>query len=224
LLLDACPQLRLYVPMDISETPLQAAAHAVGQNYRALKIAPVVGDFTHSISLPAEALGYPAVGFFPGSTIGNFSPDEARDFLRRSRRALGSASTMIIGADLAKSRSILLPAYDDSLGVTAAFNKNLLTRLNREFDADFEVDNFVHRAIWNERESRMEMHLMSLYPQVVSVGSWMLEFQAGETIHTENSYKYEPAFVAELAQDSGWQVAKSWISDSPEFGIFLLSA
>jgi dimethylhistidine N-methyltransferase len=224
LLLDAAPQLGLYVPIDVSPTALRQAVGAIAFDYPGLKIAPLIEDFTSVPALPAQADGLPRTGFFPGSTIGNFPPEEAVAFLRRTRHLLGEGAQLIIGADLAKDPDVLIPAYDDAQGVTAAFNRNLLTRLNREIDGDFDVDAFEHRAIWNARESRIEMHLVSRQSHRVSVAGQTIAFDAGESIHTENSYKYQPNFFARLVERGGWRVTASWTSDPPAFGIFVLTA
>jgi uncharacterized SAM-dependent methyltransferase len=184
----------------------------------------LVDDFTQPLRLPAAAARSPLIGFFPGSTIGNFTPDGAVEFLRNARAVLGPGSKFAVGADLAKPAEVLLPAYADDQGVTAAFNKNLLTRLNREFDADFDLESFEHLAIWNSVASRVEMHLVSRRQQRVEIGGWVLEFEPGETIHTENSYKHDPAAFADLAERAGWRVAASYLNPSPAFGIFLLAA
>ncbi|MDB5455026.1 MAG: egtD, partial [Caulobacter sp.] len=224
LLLDAAPQLRLYVPIDISHSALADAAGAIGAAYPGLKVAPLVEDFTRALRLPREAQGLPATGFFPGSTIGNFPPDEAEAFLRGARALLGDGALFIVGADLAKDEDVLVPAYDDAQGVTAAFNKNVLVRINRELGGDFDLKAFDHRAVWNAAESRMEMHLVSRQDQTVHVGGRAIGFAAGETIHTENSYKYRPDLFIGMAERAGWRVAVQWISDAPAFGVFMLSA
>lgn len=224
LLLDGATDFRLYVPIDISETALSEATHSIREDYPGLNVSPLVGDFTQSLTLPPAAAGLPVVGFFPGSTIGNFAPWEAKSFLEDARNLLGRGSSLIVGVDVAKSADVLVPAYDDAQGVTAAFNKNLLTRLNREFDAEFDLDDFEHRAIWNPQESRIEMHLVSLREQIVGIGNWVLEFGAGETIHTESSYKYRPDAFREMAEEAGWQTSRIWISEDPAFAIFVLKA
>jgi len=145
LLLDGGADFRLYVPIDISEDALSEGTRTIRKDYPSLEVSPLVGDFTQRLSLPASAAGLPVVGFFPGSTIGNFAPSEARSFLEDARGMLGRASTLIVGVDVAKSSEVLVAAYDDAQGVTAAFNKNLLTRLNREFDAEFDLGDFDHR-------------------------------------------------------------------------------
>src|SRR5262249_53129769 len=156
------------------------------------EVEPVAGDFTRPLRLPSLAAGRPRIGFFPGSTIGNFTPEEARLFLRSVKALLGGEAMFIVGADLVKDEATLVAAYDDAQGVTAAFNKNLLARANRELGADFDLDGFAHKAVWNPARSRMEMHLVSLKAQVVRLGpngsARRIAFAEGESIHTENSH------------------------------------
>jgi dimethylhistidine N-methyltransferase len=222
LLLDAAPQVSQYVPIDISIDALTSAASSVRAQYPHLLVSPLVEDFTQALQLPKAAQQTPTVGFFPGSTIGNFAPDEAIAFLRNALTLLGPMARLIVGADLAKSPDVLLPAYDDAAGVTAAFNKNLLTRLNRELKADFDVEAFDHRAIWNSEHRRVEMHLVSRRRQTVEVGPYVVTFAEGETIHTENSYKYEPSALADLVQQAGWEVEDIYLHQSPAFGVLVL--
>jgi dimethylhistidine N-methyltransferase len=224
LLLDGGSEFRLYVPIDISQAALVDAARSIREAYPDLEVCPLIGDFTQSLVLPSSAAGLPVVGFFPGSTIGNLAPGEAKMFLEESRNLLGRRSSLIVGVDLAKSADVLIPAYDDAEGVTAAFNKNLLTRLNREFDAEFALEDFEHLAVWNQKEGRMEMHLVSSREHTVRVGEWAIEFAAGETIHTENSYKYPPEAFRKIAEEAGWQTCRIWTSENPKFAIFKLTA
>jgi dimethylhistidine N-methyltransferase len=222
LLLDAAPQLSAYVPLDISEDALSAAARRISTDYPRLTVAPVVGDFTQALRLPDLVAGRPLVGFFPGSTIGNFAPDEARLFLRSVRTLLGGDAALIVGVDLAKSAEVLHAAYDDAKGVTAAFNKNLLARANRELGANFDLDAFTHDARWNAEKSRVEMHLVSGKEQSVEVGGKTFHFEPGESLHTENSYKFTVDGFRSLAESSGWRVGGQWSSPAPEFAVFLL--
>ncbi len=224
LLLDAAPQLFAYAPMDISEDALASAAKSIARDYPTLKVTPIVGDFTQPLPLPDFAADRGLVGFFPGSTIGNFTPDEARRFLGAVRALLGPDAALIVGVDLVKSPEILIAAYDDAQGVTAAFNKNLLVRANRELGADFDLKGFSHSARWNADRARIEMHLVSLVDQTVTVGGERFHFAAGETLHTENSHKFTvPGFEA-LATSSGWRVTRQWTSASPQFAIFVLTS
>jgi dimethylhistidine N-methyltransferase len=222
LVLDAARQVGVYIPMDISEDALASAAAAIRAAYPKIGVAPLVGDFTQPIDLPPAASGRPRTGFFPGSTIGNFPPDEAVAFLQTARRLLGEGAQFIVGADLVKDEAVLVAAYDDAQGVTAAFNLNQLVRINRELGGDIDLDNFAHRAVWNARESRMEMHLVSRVDQTFHVAGQAITMAAGETIHTENSYKFTVESFTALAERAGWRVGAQWISPEPAFAVFLL--
>ncbi|MBL8555920.1 MAG: ergothioneine biosynthesis protein EgtB [Phenylobacterium sp.] len=224
ILLDAAPRLSTYVPIDISASALEAAARAIRADYPDLTVAPLRDDFTNALRLPAETRGRPIVGFFPGSTIGNFDRDGARAFLESARRLLGEGAAFLVGIDLVKPVDVLTAAYDDAQGVTAAFNLNLLTRINRELGADFDLSAFRHRAVWNPLESRIEMHLESLKDQSVHVAGRRFHFRVGETLHTENSHKFTPEAFARLAADAGWTLEETWISGEPTFAIVLLRA
>ncbi|HEY8571289.1 ergothioneine biosynthesis protein EgtB [Phenylobacterium sp.] len=222
ILLDAAPQVAVYAPLDISVEALDQAAGAIGRDYPKLAVAPLAEDFTTALELPAAAAGRPVVGFFPGSTIGNFTPHEAGEFLRSARRLLGEGAAFLVGIDLVKSREVLVAAYDDALGVTAAFNKNLLVRINRELGGDFDLDAFAHRALWNARDSRMEMHLVSLVRQTVTVAGEAYAFEPGESLHTENSYKFTLEGFGRLAEEAGWKQEREWTSSTPAFAVVLL--
>jgi dimethylhistidine N-methyltransferase len=224
LVLDAAPQIAVYAPIDISAAALAAAARAIGRDYPNLAVAPLVEDFTRALELPAAARGRPVVGFFPGSTIGNFTPPEAQAFLAGARRLLGPGAGLLVGLDLVKPEADLLAAYDDRLGVTAAFNKNLLARMNRDLGADFDLEGFAHVATWNALESRIEMHLESLRDQVVEVAGRRFVFAAGETLHTENSYKFTLAGFAALAAEAGWRAERDWTCVRPAFAMAALRA
>jgi|SRR5579859_4851831 len=224
LLLDAASHLAAYVPIDISHSALALAAQAIRADYPSLAVIPIPADFTRPLSLPRSVRQRPVVGFFPGSTIGNFTPGEAVELLRRARIMLGDNARFILGADLVKPLEQLIPAYDDFRGVTAAFNRNLLVRINRELGADFDPQAFHHRALWNTEESRIEMHLVSDRIQTVRLGDLTVAFAEGETIHTENSYKFTPDRLAEIAERAGWQVDELWASDELPFGIALLKS
>lgn len=223
-LLDAAPQLAAYVPIDISAQALQQAAAAIRADYPALRVSPLAGDFTAALSLPPDLHARPRIGFFPGSTIGNFAPAEAVAFLASVRRQLGSGAQLLVGADLVKDQATLLSAYDDAAGVTAAFNKNVLARINRELDGDFDLGQFEHRAVWNAEASRMEMWLVSTREQTVRVLGRPIGFAAGEGLHTENSHKFTPESFTAMAAQAGWTLSREWISAQPRFAIFLLSA
>ncbi|PHY20440.1 ergothioneine biosynthesis protein EgtB [Caulobacter sp. BP25] len=224
ILLDAAPQVSVYAPIDISPTALDAAAASLRADYPNLTVAPLVGDFTKALSAPEGARGRPIVGFFPGSTIGNFSPDEAEVLLRQAREWLGEGAIFVIGADVAKDPGVLIPAYDDARGVTAAFNRNILVHINRELGGSFDPEAFAHRAVWNAEESRIEMHLESVRDKIVMVGDRGVRFAKGETIHTENSYKYRPEAFEAIAGRAGWTVARRWVSPDPAFAVYMLAA
>ncbi|HZK98612.1 MAG TPA: ergothioneine biosynthesis protein EgtB [Caulobacteraceae bacterium] len=224
IMLDAAPQIAAYIPIDISGSALTAAAKAIRQDYPSLAVTPLERDFTVVRELADAAEGRPRVGFFPGSTIGNFAPDEAVELLGRLRGLLGEGGGFIVGVDLAKDPATLVAAYDDAAGVTAAFNRNLLARINRELSGDFDPGAFAHRALWNAAEGRMEMHLEALTDHTARAAGRAFGFVAGETIHTENSYKFTPARFADLARRAGWRVDGQWVSPAPEFAIFLLGS
>jgi dimethylhistidine N-methyltransferase len=222
LVLDAAPHLGAYVPVDISESALSQAVAALARDYPDLAVMPVAADFTRPLTLPAAIRAMPLVGFFPGSTIGNFTPDEAAALLAQARAMLGPKAAFLVGADLVKPIETLIRAYDDEQGVTAAFNRNLLHRINRELEGDFDPDSFAHRAVWNAAESRIEMHLISTRNQYVRIGGERIFFAEGRSIHTENSYKFTETMFAEIAGRAGWQVETSWVSDQQPFAMFLL--
>ena len=224
LLLDAASQLGVYVPIDISPSALDEAAESIRRDYPALVVAPLAEDFTKALALPSQAAGRARVGFFPGSTIGNFTPAEAVEFFVGARRLLGEGASFLVGVDLIKDEQTLVAAYDDAQGVTAAFNLNLLRRINRELGGDFDLDGFQHRAVWNAAEGRMEMHLLSLRDQWVKAAGHVFRFTEGETIHTENSYKFTVEGLAGLAERSGWKLERVWESPAPSFAMALLKA
>ncbi len=224
IVLDAAPQIAVYAPIDISPSALDAAAASLRADYPDLAVAPLVDDFTQAMHLPEGARGHTPVGFFPGSTIGNFAPDEAEALLRSARELLGPGSLFIVGADVAKDPAVLVPAYDDAQGVTAAFNRNILVHINRELGGTFDPTAFAHRAVWNAEESRIEMHLESVRDQIVMVGDHGFRFAAGETIHTENSHKYRPEAFEAIARQAGWTVAQRWVSEDPAFAVYALTA
>ena len=222
ILLDAAPQIAAYAPVDISVSALAAAAAAIAADYPAVTVTPVVGDFTRDGGLPPIDRAEPRVGFFPGSTIGNFAPDEAVALMRGMRAYLGEEALFIVGVDLGKDPAVLQAAYDDAAGVTAAFNRNMLARINAELRGDFDLDQFAHRAAWNAMEGRVEMHLEALEDVSASAAGARFSLVRGETIHTESSYKYTPHRFADLAERAGWRVRRRWISPAPEFAVFLL--
>ncbi len=222
IVLDAAPQISSYVPIEISHDALDQAVARLAQRYPSLNFAPSAGDFTAELRLPESVRAMPAVGFFPGSTIGNFDPAEMQQFLVRTRALLGEDSVLLVGADMLKDIPTLLAAYDDAAGVTAGFNQNLLARINRELDADFELQAFRHEARWNAELQRIEMHLVSLRDQYVTLAGMRFSFSQGDSLHTENSHKFSTASFEALATRSGWQIIRQWISPAPQFALFAL--
>ncbi len=189
-------------------------------DFPGLKVLPVIADICYPFELPAEAQAAPArVGFFPGSTIGNFEPHEAAAFLRNAAKILGPGATLIVGADLIKPAEVLNAAYNDKAGVTAQFNLNLLTRINRELGGTFKLDTFEHHAFYNRERNRIEMHLASLKRQKVKVAGEYFDFRAARTIHTENSYKYSVESLSALARGVGWLPAAAWTDPRKYFSI-----
>lgn len=221
LLIDALPDLDTYMPIDVSEDFLVDAAKRLANEHPGLAIKPLVGDFTRTSKLAGAPRGQ-TLGFFSGSTIGNLTHDEARAFLVNAAQLLGPGSAFLIGVDLKKSLDILLPAYDDDEGVTAAFSLNLLARINRELDGDFDMARFAHQAFYNPDQGRIEIYLESLVDQTVRVRGHSFAFKNGERIHTENSHKYSvPEFQA-LAASAGWRPVKAWTDDDDLFSLHLL--
>lgn len=222
ILLAALRKPAAYVPIDVAEAELVEGAARLARRFPDLAVAPLAADFLQSFRLPDVIGGLPVLGFFPGSTIGNLDPPTALRFLRDARQTLGEGAMFLLGADRPKEPALLLPAYDDAQGITAAFNRNILTRLNREAGATFDVDAFDHRALWNDRESRIEMHLVSRRDQTVALGGRSIGFRAGETIHTENSYKHTPAGLLAIARDAGWEGIAWWTDPDELFSIHML--
>ena len=211
-----------YLPVDISREALLRACAAIGARLPELEVRPVVGDFMNGVELPDEHLAAARrLSFFPGSTIGNFDPPDAVALLRKMGREAGRGGALLIGVDGPKDRMTLERAYDDAEGVTAAFNVNLLARMNRELGANFALGAFRHRAIWNERLSRVEMHLVSLRDQVVELAGRTIGFRAGESIHTESAYKWEPRAFDALAAIAGWRHVRSWTDERAWFSLRL---
>ena len=195
---------------------------ALKQTVPDLEIVPLAGDFTEEVALP-EFDG-PVTGFFPGSTIGNFDHARALDLLRQFRGQLGDGARLVIGMDTRKNPRMLEAAYDDSAGVTAAFNLNLLERMNRELDADIPVDAFEHRAVWHDALGRIEMHLAATRPVTFRVAGRTFSMEAGETIHTENSHKYTPEEARLMARASGWEPLSYWSDEDGIFGVHVWAA
>ncbi|MGO9388758.1 L-histidine N(alpha)-methyltransferase [Rhodoblastus sp.] len=224
ILIGAYPSLRLYLPIDIAGDMLEQTAMRIGERFPKLDIRPIIADFNQEFELPAGLPPGPRAAFFPGSTIGNLNLRESVAFLRRLRRHVDGRGNAVIGVDLKKRLMTLLNAYDDREGVTAAFNLNLLERINRELDGAFPIDRFAHEARWNAEESAVEMHLVSLDSRIVEVAGHRFRFAAGETIHTESSRKYDVAAFAGLAALGGWRVAKIWRDEKGRFAEIGLEA
>ncbi len=222
ILLRAAPQVGAYVPVDISGTYLSREASLLRQDMPDLRVLPVEADFTRPFALPATLGRRPLIGFFPGSTIGNFEPHEANALLRHAAAILGPSALLIIGVDLIKDPEVLNRAYNDAAGVTAAFNLNLLRRINRELEGEFEVENFRHRAFYNQDMRRIEMHLVSLARQKARVCGKSVEFRRGETIHTENSYKYTVDLFRSHASGAGWTSVATWVDERNYFSVHAL--
>ncbi len=216
------PAFTAYVPIDVAEAALRAMATRLAHGRPWLKVWPVVGDFLRPVTLPSALDGCDRLGFFPGSTIGNLDPAQARLFLAQARATLGAGARMLVGVDLRKDPALLIPAYDDAAGVTAAFNRNVLARINREAGADFDLDGFAHRATWNDEEGRIEMHLVSRRAQVAHLDGHTIRFAPGETIHTENSYKHTPEGFQAIAAAAGWRAERMWTDKARLFSIHLL--
>ncbi len=210
ILLGAAATVEAYVPVDISGDFLHQDAAQLRRDFPHLAVYPVVADFTQSFEVSPAITILPRVGFFPGSTIGNFEPHEAAKFLRHAGVILGAGAVLVIGVDLVKDAEILCPAYNDAEGVTAKFNLNLLARINRELGANFDPTTFEHHACYNREHNRIEMHLASTKRQKVKVAGKAIGFRAGETIHTENSYKYTVESFQALARGSGWSPVQVW--------------
>jgi dimethylhistidine N-methyltransferase len=223
LLLKNC-EFSAYVPVDISADFLNAQACGLRKDFPGLDVYPVAADFTMPFALPGEVAKMPKVGFFPGSTLGNFEPHEANAFLCGVREILGEGALMIIGVDLEKDERILHDAYNDAAGVTARFNLNLLVRINRELGGNFDLSAFTHRAIYNRERHRIEMHLLSKKKQTVRMLGTSFSFRPGESIHTENSYKYSLERFTALAKGSGWTPRKCWTDKARMFSVHALVA
>jgi dimethylhistidine N-methyltransferase len=223
LLLKQCA-LGAYVPVDISSEFLKAQADALRKDFPGLDVYPVAADFTAAFALPDAVAAMPKVGFFPGSTLGNFEPHEACGFLRRARDILGRGAEMVIGVDLEKDERVLYEAYNDKAGVTARFNLNVLHRINRELGGNFDLSAFTHRAIYNRDRHRIEMHLISRKAQTVRALGRSFSFRAGESIHTESSYKYSQERFTALARGSGWTPLESWTDAAGMFSVHALVA
>ena len=224
LLLDALEQPRRFVPIDISGEHLHAAARGLRQAYPGLAVEPLEADYTQALSLPPpDPQGGRRLGFFPGSTIGNFDPDQALAFLRMAARVLRGGA-LLLGADLVKDPAVLHAAYNDAQGVTAAFNLNLLARANREIGTDFELDGFAHGAFYNSPHRRIEMHLVSRRRQLVRLGGRVFVFEHGDTLHTENSWKFSVGGLRALAAKAGFTPGPAWTDPQRLFSLHWLQA
>jgi dimethylhistidine N-methyltransferase len=215
---------RAYVPIDISGDYLKDSAASVDEDHERIDVYPVVADFTQEIRLPPEISGLSRLGFFPGSTIGNFVPGSATDLLRHFRKILGAGSRLLIGMDRIKPVERLIAAYDDPEGVTAEFNLNLLHRINRELGANIPVDAFAHQARWNDMLARIEMHLVALRDVDFDIEGRPFHFGKGTTIHTENSHKYGPRSGRLLLLAGGWTPIMEWVAPNDDFALVLAEA
>ena len=225
LLIEALRDLVAYVPIDISRQHLDATANRLRNDYPGLNVEPVCADYMALEELPADiSAARRRIGFFPGSTIGNLMPEEATAFLRRARGLLGDNGAMVMGVDLKKDHRRLHDAYNDSAGVTAQFTLNLLRRMNRELDANFDLSAFAHEAFYNPVEGRIEIYFRSLRPQTISVAGRSFSFAEGERVHTEYSYKYDDAGIAALARSAGFSIVRTWTDPARLFAVVYLVA
>ena len=224
LLLDRLDEPAAYTAIDISRDHLIDAASALAEEFPALDVEAVWADYTQPLRLEREnGNAGRRLGFFPGSTIGNFAPDEAHAFLERSAETIGPGGSMLIGVDLKKDEDTLVAAYNDREGVTAAFNENLLARINRELEGDFDLSAFSHDAVYNRQHGRIEMHLVSGRDQTARVGDRSFDFRAGETIHTENSYKYSIEQFQGLCREARYEPVKAWTDPDGMFSLHFLN-
>lgn len=225
--------IQAFVPIDISAAHLKNAEVELRKAFPDTEVRSLAADFTRSFTLPqlgadatfasqANAQRLPRLGFFPGSTIGNFTPEEAQSFLTNARQSLGQDSYFLLGVDTQQNEDKLHHAYNDAQGVTAEFNKNLLLRMNRELCTNFAPEHFTHRAHFNPEQSRIEMHLISNLPQSVRLGHHQINFAQGESIHTENSYKYTTERIKSLVEAAGWRIVHQWRANDDAFSEVLL--
>jgi dimethylhistidine N-methyltransferase len=222
ILLDQLERPAAYVPVDISGEHLEAACRSLTAEYPALEVLPVVADFTRPFDMPrTRSRAMRDVFYFPGSTVGNFSPAAARNLLQQMRKRVGSSGAMLIGVDLEKDPNTLEAAYNDAEGVTAEFNLNMLRRINRDYQASFDLTKFRHRAVWNALHSRIEMHLVSTAEQDVDIAGDTFSVERGEYIVSEYSHKYTLKGFAKLAGDAGWDVHEVWTDAKDWFSVQL---
>ncbi|HVG50573.1 MAG TPA: L-histidine N(alpha)-methyltransferase [Xanthobacteraceae bacterium] len=222
LLLSAAPHVTAYVPVDISAEFLVDEAKKLGRDIPRISVHPVAADFTQPFTVPKAVRGHPRVGFFPGSTIGNFERPQAIEFLRQAASVLGPDAVFIVGADRVKDEGVLHAAYNDAAGVTAAFNLNLLVRMNHELGADFDLAAFAHTAPYNRELSRIEMHLESTREQTVNLLGHTIRFRKGETIHTECSHKFTVENFTGMAAEANWSVADILSDPRDYFSVYVL--
>ena len=210
-----------YVPIDVSGDYLCESVAVISEQFPALNVTPIEADFNRAVALPTCDRRLPIVGFFAGSTIGNLEPMSATDLLRRMGETLGDDALLLIGMDRVKPLDILIPAYDDAQGITAEFNLNLLTRVNRDLGANIPVSDFAHEARWNPARARIEMHLVARRDLSFQVGDTEISLRQGETLHTENSHKYRLEEAAMLLRCGGWEPIQSWSASDDWFTLFL---
>ena len=225
-LLSALPQPSHYIAIDISKTHLISTAKEIASNYNNISVAAICADFMEPINWPERASfeSLKRLAFFPGSTIGNLNPSEACQFLKHVRHLVGDEGSFLIGVDMKKDAEIFNRAYNDKEGHTADFNLNLLHRMKKELDADINISEFSHKAFYNEKLGRVEMHLISDTKQGIKINNLEFSFEKDESIHTECSYKYSVMEFSELAKKSGFSVLKNWSDKRNYFGIYLLKA
>ncbi len=221
-LIKSLEDISSYIPIDISSSALKEAEQDLQSHFPDLEISPLHADFLKPMEIQDNEDSSYRLGFFPGSTIGNFEKDDAITFLRTAREILGNESGLIIGVDLQKDLDILIPAYNDAKGVTAEFNLNILRRINNELDGNIDLETFRHKAIYNKQAQRIEMHLESQKDQNTSILGKNISFSKGETIHTENSHKYTIESFRNLAQKAGWKPLKHWTDQAKLFSIHYL--
>lgn len=220
LLLRALDSPVAYVPIEIAREHLRKSAALLNRDFPDLEVLPVWGDFTQALDMPEpERKARRRIVYFPGSTLGNFEPDDAAELLRNFARMVGEDGAALVGVDLAKEAALIEPAYNDSAGVTAAFNRNMLVHINRRFGADFDPEGFVHHAFYDRAQGRIEMHLKSLDEQTLHLGGQSIRIARGETIHTESSYKYSDQRFAALAKRGGFRLAKTWKDEDEMFSV-----
>jgi len=225
ILLQSQPKLREYIPIDLAADFLYASVATLERDFPNLKVSPLFCDFAALTEPLSINKNYECLIFFPGSTIGNFNAEEAKTLLKNIRAMAGKACWLLIGVDMTQDVDQLLAAYNDRAGITPKFNKNILARINGELGANFDLGKFIHRAILNQDEHRIEMHLVSTEAQNVEVAGQLFHFKKGEFIHTENSYKYPKTKFESLVQDAGWAIDHVWEdTEESRFGVFLLKS